>query len=187
MARVSKKDQKTLYQIKREELGLSREKASELLGAIPPERIERIESGKFVAHPDEVLLMAQRYGAPELCNAYCSGECAIGKKYVPPVEIKDLSRIVLEMLASLNRLQTRKDRLIEITADERIEAHEVADFVAIQQELERLSVSVETLQLWAEQKVSAGSTWTPIAERRKPRSRPPLVLDARPARRPIKR
>ena len=60
------------------------------------------------------------------------------------------------MLSSLNRLQARKDLLIDITADERIETREVGDFVAIQQELERLSIAVETLQLWAEQKISAG-------------------------------
>ena len=43
MPRVSTKENKTLYQSKREELGLSREKAAELLETIPPERIERIE------------------------------------------------------------------------------------------------------------------------------------------------
>ena len=30
------------------------------------------------------------------------------------------------------------------------------DFVRIQEELERISVTVETLQLWAEQKVASG-------------------------------
>lgn len=58
MPRSSTKSNKTLYQLRREELGLSREKASELLEGIPPERIERIESGKFTAHPDEVVIMA---------------------------------------------------------------------------------------------------------------------------------
>ena len=58
MARTSTKENKTVYQIRREELGLSREKASEILETIPPERIERIESGKFLAHPDEVIIMA---------------------------------------------------------------------------------------------------------------------------------
>ena len=61
MPRVSTKENKTIYQSKREELGLSRDKASELLETIPPERIERIESGKFTAHPDEVLTMAEKY------------------------------------------------------------------------------------------------------------------------------
>jgi len=43
MGRISTKENKNIYQIKREELGLSREKASELLVTIPPERIEKIE------------------------------------------------------------------------------------------------------------------------------------------------
>lgn len=156
MPRLSTKENKTVYQLRREELGLSREKAGELLGSITPERIERIESGKYTAHPDEVILMAEKYQAPELCNYYCSNECEIGRQYVPQIKIKDLAQIVLEMLASLNSIEKRRERLIEITADGKIEGNEVEDFVRIQEELERISVTVETLQLWAEQKVASG-------------------------------
>lgn len=156
MARVSMKANKTVYQQKREELGLSREKASELLEVIPPERIERIESGKFSAHPDEVIVMAEKYNAPQLCNHYCANECEIGKQYVPEIKIKDLSQIILEMLASLNSLKKRQERLIEITADGVIEKDEVPDFIMIQEELERISITVETLQFWVEQKLSTG-------------------------------
>ena len=156
MARASKKENKTVYQVRREELGLSREKASELLESIPPERIERIESGKFTAHPDEVIVMAEKYQAPQLCNYFCSNECEIGRQYVPEVKVKDLSQIVLEMLASLNSVKKRQERLIEITADGLIEADEVEDFLDIQEELERISITVETLQLWSEQKLASG-------------------------------
>ncbi len=156
MARASTKENKTVYQIRREELGLSREKASELLESLPPERIERIESGKFTAHPDEVIVMADKYQAPHLCNYYCANECAIGKQYVPEVKIKDLSQIVLEMLASLNSVKKRQERLIEITADGLIEEHEVEDFIQIQEDLEKISITVETLQLWTEQKLASG-------------------------------
>ena len=156
MARSSTKENKTIYQTRREELGLSREKASELLEVIPPERIERIESGKFTAHPDEVIVMAEQYQLPHLCNYYCANECEIGKQYVPEVKIKDLSQIVLEMLASLNTVKKRQERLIEITADGRIEKDEVEDFIRIQEELERISITVETLQLWSEQKIASG-------------------------------
>lgn len=156
MARSSMKENKSIYQIRREELGLSREKASELLEVIPPERIERIESGKFTAHPDEVIVMAEKYQAPNLCNYYCANECEIGKQYVPEVKIKDLSQIVLEMLASLNSVKKRQERLIEITVDGIIEADEVEDFLLIQEELEKISITVETLQLWSEQKLAAG-------------------------------
>ena len=40
MGRASTKSNKNRYQLVREELGLSREKASELLEAVTPERIE---------------------------------------------------------------------------------------------------------------------------------------------------
>ena len=140
----------------REELGLSREKASELLDGINPERIERIENGKFTAYPDEVLVMAEKYNAPQLCNYYCANECQIGKQYVPEVKIKDLTQIVLEMLASLNTVKKRQERLIEITADGIIESDEVEDFIQIQKDLEKISITVESLQLWAEQKIAAG-------------------------------
>ena len=156
MARASTKINKTVYQLRREELGLSMEKASELLEMIPPERIERIESGKFTAHPDEVILMAEKYQAPELCNYFCANECEIGRQYVPEIKIKDLSQIVLEMLASLNSVRKRQERLIEITADGLIEAEEVEDFIRIQEKLERISITVETLQLWLEQKLASG-------------------------------
>ena len=156
MPRSSVKENKTVYQLRREELGLSREKASDLLEVIPPERIERIENGKYTAHPDEVIRMAEKYQAPELCNYYCSNECEIGRQYVPEIQIKDLAQIVLEMLASLNSIEKRRERMIEITADGKIEKDEVEDFVRIQEDLERISVTVETLQLWAEQKVAAG-------------------------------
>lgn len=156
MARASTKEDKTVYQIRREELGLSRDKASDLLGTIPPERIERIESRKSTAHPDEVVTMAEKYQAPHLCNYYCSHECEIGRQYVPEIKIKDLSQIVLEMLASLNSIKKRQERLVEITADGRIEVDEIEDFIQIQDDLEKISITVESLQLWSEQKIRSG-------------------------------
>ena len=171
MARTSTKANKTVYQLRREELGLSREKASELLEIIPPERIERIESGKSIAHPDEVIVMADKYQAPQLCNYYCANECEIGKQYVPEIRIKDLSQIVLEMLASLNSVKKRQERLIEITADGLIDDAEVEDFIQIQEDLEKISITVETLQLWAEQKLASGEidleTYTDAKNRKK--------------------
>ena len=157
MGRISKKENKTQYQICREELGLSRDKASELLGWISPERIEKIESEKSLPHPDEVLAMSAAYKKPRLCNHYCSNTCPIGQEYVPEIKSKDLSQIVLEMLASLNSVQKRKDLLIEITADGEIKNDEIADFIKIQEELERISVTVEALQLWAERMIATGA------------------------------
>ena len=156
MGRASTKENKNRYQLIREELGLSREKASELLEIISPERLEKIENERSEPHPDEVLLMSQRYKKPSLCNYYCSNQCPIGQEYVPEVQVKELSSIVLEMLASLNSVHRQKDRLIEIAADGKISADEVDDFIAIQEELERISITVETLQLWSERMLANG-------------------------------
>ena len=157
MGRASIKKDKTQYQLFREELGISRERASELLQWISAERIERIESEKALPHPDEVLAMSVAYKKPRLCNYYCANVCPIGQEYVPEIKVKDLSQIVLEMLASLNSIQKRKERLIEITADGEIACDEIADFVHIQEELERISITVETLQLWSERMLATGA------------------------------
>ena len=157
MARVSTKENKNIYQTTRESLHLTREAASELLESITPERIEKIENERSLPHPDEVLVMAEKYKQPGLCNHYCANQCPIGQQYVPEVKIKDLSQIVLEMLASLNTMNKQKERLIEITVDGEIAGDELADFFFIQQELERISIAVETLQLWAERMLATGA------------------------------
>ena len=156
MARVSTKENKNIYQLTREGLKLTRDAASELLESIPPERIEKIENERSLPHPDEVLTMADKYKKPDLCNYYCANQCPIGQEYVPEIKIKDLSQIVLEMLASLNAMDRKKERLIEIAADGTISKDELDDFVRIQKELERISVTVETLQLWVEKMLANG-------------------------------
>ena len=157
MARVSTKENKNIYHKTRESLQLTREAASELLESISPERIEKIENERSLPHPDEVLIMADKYKQPSLCNHYCANQCPIGQQYVPEIQVKDLSQIVLEMLASLNSMTKQKERLIEITVDGKITGDELEDFIHIQEELERLSIAVETLQLWSEQMIANGA------------------------------
>ena len=156
MGRSSTRENKTRYQLALEELGLSREKASELLETIAPERIEKIESERSLPRPDEVLIMAEKYKTPSLCNYFCARQCPIGQQYVPEIRNSELSDIVLKMLASLNAMDRKKERLIEIAADGTISKDEIDDFVRIQKELECISVTVETLQLWVEKMLANG-------------------------------
>ena len=156
MARVSTKENKNIYHKTREGLRLTREAAAELLESMTPERIEKIENERSLPHPDEVLVMAEKYKQPSLCNYYCANQCPIGQQYVPEIKVKDLSQIILELLASLNAVSRQKDRLIEITADGEISDDQIEDFVSIQKELERISVAAETLQFWCEEMLAAG-------------------------------
>jgi len=156
MGKRSIKENKNIYQISREEAGLTREKAEDKMVFVSAERIEKIESEKSLPHPDEILAMAEAYKVPNLCNYFCSHECPIGQKYVPEVEMKDLSQITLETLASLNTLEKAKSRFIEITVDGKITPDEVADFVKIQSELEKISATVQSLKLWVDQTIATG-------------------------------
>ena len=98
--------------------------------------------------------MAQVYNAPELCNYYCSHQCPIGQKYVPPVEMTELPAIILETVASLNAVYPLTNRLIEISRDGKITDDEIPDFSNIQENLEKVSRAIEALQLWVEKAVT---------------------------------
>ena len=50
---------KNIYQLLREEVGLTREQAEEALEYISSDRIEKIEADKVIVRPDEVLNMAK--------------------------------------------------------------------------------------------------------------------------------
>lgn len=148
MGKKSVRENKNIYQLSREAAELTREKASEKLEYISADRIEKIESEKSLPRPEEILAMSEAYRVPNLCNYYCSHECPIGQLYVPEVQEKDLSQIVLEVLASLNALEQKKSRFIEITVDGEISEDELDDFNKIQEQLAQLSKTISSLQLW---------------------------------------
>ncbi len=156
MGRKSTKENKNIYQISRENMELSRDAAAEVLGFVSADRIEKIENERSVPHPDEVLAMAEGYKNPSLCNYFCSRECPIGREYVPEVKIKDLSQITLEMLATLNRLTKEKERLIEITVDGELTEDEIPDFVQIKDDLEKMALAIDSLNLWVDQTIASG-------------------------------
>lgn len=156
MGRKSTRENKNIYQISREAAALTREGAAELLEYISTDRIEKIESEKSLPHPDEILVMADIYKNPSLCNYYCSHECPIGQEYIPEVKLKELSQITLEMLASLNSLEKEKNRLIEITVDGVISDDEMRDFERIQEQLSQISLAIDSLQLWVQKAIADG-------------------------------
>lgn len=156
MGRKSTRENKNAYQISRESQNLTRDAAAELLDFISADRIEKIESEKSVPHPEEILAMAECYKNPSLCNYYCSHECPIGQEFVPEVQVKDLAQITIEMMVSLNKLAKEKDRLLEITVDGQITEDEMSDFAKIEEELDEMSMTIDSLKLWVSNSVAAG-------------------------------
>jgi len=157
MASKAAENKNIYYQCRKKFSGLTRDKASEMLEVVSADRLERIENGKAYPNPYEVKVMAEKYKSPHLCNYYCTHECEIGQDYIPEIKIKDLSQIVLETLASLNTISEKKNRLIEITVDGQITGDELKDFICIKKDLERISMTIDSLKLWTEQMKSTGA------------------------------
>ncbi len=156
MGRKSTRENKSIYQLAREEAGMTREEASESMKFVTDSRIEKYESGKSPVQPDEVLAMAKAYKKPALCNYYCSHECPIGQEYVPEVKTSELAQIVLKMLASMNLLEKSKERFIEITSDGEISNDELEDFVRIEAGIEEISIAADAFSLWIEDMMISG-------------------------------
>ena len=150
MGRQSIRENKNIYQLAREERGLTREKAADLMPAFSSARIEKIEYETQEPTPYDIVQMADCYGRPDLCNYYCSHKCAIGDRYVPEVEITDLSAIILETIAGLNDVDALTNRLIQIGRDGKITDDEIKDFALISSKLDAISLAIDSLNLWVD-------------------------------------
>lgn len=84
----------------------SREGAAEELG-VDRTRLARIELGSVTPYPEEVLLMADIYRAPELKGNYCREMCPLGKG-MPKIENQDIDRIALRALCSFRKINEAK-------------------------------------------------------------------------------
>lgn len=156
MGKKSIKENKTIYQLTREENNLTRENVEDLMLGLTASRIEKIENEKTTIHPEDVVLMAKCYRKPGLCNYYCSNECPIGKERIPDIEFKELGQIAIETLNALNRMNKEKDRLLEIAEDGTVGPEEKKDFLVIKSTLDKIALSVRTLQLWVDEAIATG-------------------------------
>lgn len=145
-----------MYREVRDKLGLTRDQASELLETIEPGKLERIESEKQLPSPEDVMIMADKYGEPNIRNYYCANQCPMGQHYVPRIKFIDLEKTVLKLIASLNSMHAKQDKLIEIAEDGKISDDEMRDFISIQKELEKVSLAVSAMEVWTEKMMSSG-------------------------------
>lgn len=102
----------------------SREGASEETG-IDRKRMQRIEIGTLNPYPEEVLLMAEAYHAPELLNYHCSQCCPIGRRTVPRAELNELDRITVKFLSALDAIKDSDKKLLRIARDGTMSADEM--------------------------------------------------------------
>lgn len=154
MGKQSTRKNKTIYQICREEAGLTRSEACDKMDAVSDSRLEKFEYELQDPTPYDIVQMADAYKRPDLCNYYCSHKCEIGYRYVPEIEMSELSSIILETIASLDEINPLTGRLIQIARDGKITDDEIKDFAFISHKLDKVSVAIDSLNLWVNKTAS---------------------------------
>lgn len=165
MGKVSVKEDKSIYQLTREEMRddngkpWSREKAADEIAKIEngkynyldKYRLVKIEDESVKIQPEDIVALSKAYNKPELRNHYCCHQCDIGKMDAPEVIYKDnVHEILVNMACSLESVNNKKMRLMEILADGKVDETDMPDLNKILEELEKISMTIEAIQLWCE-------------------------------------
>ena len=159
MGKVSIKENKNIYQETREELGLSREKAAETIAEIDngrysfldKYRLVKIEDESVKIQPEDIVALSKAYNRPELRNYNCCHQCDIGKIDAPEVsDANNVHKTLVEMAVSLESVNSKKLRVMEILSDGKVDDAEISDLNKILEELEKISMTIEAIQLWCE-------------------------------------
>lgn len=159
MGKVSVRENKNIYQEVRDELGWSREKAAEIIAGIDngrysfldKYRLVKIEDESVKIQPEDIVALSKAYNRPELRNYYCCHQCDIGKIDAPEVtDANNVHKTLVEMAVSLESVNAKKLRLMEILADGKVDDAEISDLNKILDELEKISMTIEAIQLWCE-------------------------------------
>ena len=129
----------------------SREGASEETG-IDRKRLQRIEIGTLNPYPEEVLLMADTYHAPELMNYHCSQCCPIGKRTVPRAEMNELDRITVKFLNALHAIRDSDKELLRIAQDGTLTADEVPQMEHLLIGIQRIATVALEIQIYLDKR-----------------------------------
>ena len=133
---------KNIY-ILRKQKGLTQEQLAEIMG-VSYQAVSKWENEKSLPDVSVIPLLADTFG--------CSIDTLFSRQN--DVLIGNLKEITIEMLASLTSLEEKKRRILEIARDGKVDESELEDFVFIQKELERISATVEALQIWSEKMIA---------------------------------
>lgn len=127
----------------------SREGASEETG-IDRKRLQRIEIGTLNPYPEEVMLMADAYHAPEMMNFYCTSACPIGQKIVPKAELRELDRLTVKFLNALERIKGADKSLLAIAADGKLTPDEIPAMEELLEAIKAISAVGYELEIFKE-------------------------------------
>ena len=112
--------------------------------------IGRQERGEIKVAPEDVIIYANAYRAPELMLYYCRSCCPIGRKIMRPANGEhELSLLVTQLGNRLRKIAAAADRLADIADDNVVDASERADFNEILALMRSAREVIDCFELYA--------------------------------------
>lgn len=141
---------RNIYQIARESAGLTQEKSSELMD-ISVDSLRAYEGGKRIPPDHVVIKMIEIYNTQYLSYQHLKTSAEVGQKYLPKIEITDLSTSILKLQAEIKDFIDCESLLVKICSDGKVSNDETYDFKRICKELDDVLEAIITFK-FAKQK-----------------------------------
>lgn len=135
----------------------SREGASEYLG-MDRTRLSRIELDSQVPLPEDVLLMADLYKRPELCNHYCTRICPIGKKTMEPMIEGSLPELAIKSFFAAHDIDQPAEEFLKMMEDGKLDSKDKKRLEEIIPEIKKTVNVFNTLLVMLSKELERGES-----------------------------
>lgn len=125
----------------------SRENEADIM-SIDRGRLYRIESGVAVPYPEEIKMMCDLYGMPELQNYYCTEMCPLGCD-IPKISAVTLDRVAIHALSVFQNISNTSKILLDVAKDGQITEDEYPDMVKVLEVVKEPETAAQNLKVWA--------------------------------------
>lgn len=137
-------DCQNIYKNARKSAGMTQEKAAQLLN-VSVDSLRDYEQSQRPVPSDVASAMCDVYQAPYLAVQHLRLSSELGKRVVPE-QLKDLPEAVLSVLAAVQKFIVKRDAMIEIVADGKIDEGEQAEWDDIMDRMNNLNVAMNNMR-----------------------------------------
>ena len=132
-----------IYKTARDVAGLTQERAAAALH-LSVRSLAAYETGERIPHDDIVVRMVDVYNFQQLAIQHMRANSELARRIIPEVQQRSVIETAVSVYNLMRKFADRHsaDRLLEIAEDGRIDEEEMPDFIAIADQLRKLSACV---------------------------------------------
>lgn len=136
---------RNIYQIPREAIGLTQEKAAELID-VSVESLRAYETDRRVPPDKVVIKMIEIYDSRYLAYQHLKTSAEVGQEYMPNIKLSDLPTAILKLQKEVTDFMKCRDEMIEITCDGTITEEERPRWEYIVKELDDIAEAIMSVK-----------------------------------------